>query len=198
MNIRIPIAYFGSIGYYQKYVDATSVCLEVNEHYTKQTLRNRMYILGPNGIQQLSIPVKKINGSKTAVKDIQISYQEDWVKLHLKSLEAAYASSPFFDYYLLDLNAIYSKKYLSLVEFNLAINQFICEALSLTMNFSLSETFDLNPSEIDLRNLVEEPTQIVDYSYQQVFDKNDIFEGNLSILDALFNLGPMARKLLIP
>lgn len=197
MRIRLPIAYFGAIGYYQKYICADRVCFEVNEHYTKQTLRNRMYILGPNGVQQLPVPVKKINGSKTAVKDILISYREDWVKLHLKTLETAYSSSPFYDHYIFDIQPVYEEKIESLMELNQRFHQLITGWLDIERSSFYSEQYDLIEGEKDFRLIEELPATEVNYRYQQVFDKNRIFEGNLSILDALFNLGPMARTLLI-
>jgi hypothetical protein len=36
-----------------------------------------------------------------------------------------------------------------------------------------------------------------EHEYQQVFVSKENFVPDLSILDAIFNLGPMARKLLI-
>ncbi len=197
MQLRLPIAYFGAIGYYQKLAQAERVCFEVNEHYVKQTLRNRMYILGPNGVQSLIIPVKKPYGSKTAMKDILISYQEEWVRQHLNALETAYSSSPFYEHYMFDIAPIYHEGIPNLVEFTQKLHQVIVNALSIDVPTSLSEAFDLRENEIDFRHLDEIPSQEVPYDYHQVFDKNRIFEGNLSILDALFNLGPMARNILL-
>lgn len=196
MTYRLPIAYFGSIGYYQKFAQSTAVCFEIEEYYIKQTLRNRLYILGPNGVQALIIPVKKVNGNKTQMKDIQISYQEGWVRQHLNALETAYSSSPYFEHYLYDIAPIFKEKHTYLIDFFQAIHQFIIEKLALKTPFHFSTTYDLSPKEIDGRKQDEIPTNDVSYKYPQVFDKNCIFEGNLSILDALFNLGPMARTLL--
>ena len=197
MQLRLPIAYCGAIGYYQKFAQAERVCLEVDEHYVKQSLRNRMYILGPNGVQTLIIPVKKPNGSKTAMKDIRISYQEEWVRQHLNALETAYSSSPFYEHYIFDIAPIYHQGIESLVEFTQQLHQVIVNSLSIENATSLSEHFDLTENEIDFRSLDEIPSQEVPYHYHQVFDKNRTFEGNLSILDALFNLGPMARNILL-
>lgn len=196
MKLRLPVAYFGSIGYYQKIAQADAVCLEIEEYYIKQTQRNRMYILGPNGIQPLIIPVKKINGNKTAMKDILISYQESWVRQHLNALETAYSSSPYYEHYIFDIAPIYHKKIENLVTFTQAMHHVIIEKLALETPTLLSSSYDLKIDEIDCRQQDEIPTQEVPYRYHQVFNKNRIFEGNLSILDALFNLGPMARTIL--
>lgn len=196
-NLRLPLAYLGAIGYYQKIFRAESVCFEMTEHYVKQTMRNRMYILGPNGVQTLIIPVKKINGNKTAMCDMQISYQEDWVRQHLNALETAYSSSPYFEHYIFDIKPVYEKKIENLAEFTHALHQIIVKSSNIETPSFLSTNYALNPNETDLRTLDEIPSHEVAYRYTQVFEKNGAFEGNLSIVDALFNLGPMARKLLI-
>jgi hypothetical protein len=33
------------------------------------------------------------------IKNLEISYVEDWQKLHWKSIKIAYQSSPYFEYY---------------------------------------------------------------------------------------------------
>jgi hypothetical protein len=168
----------------------------VEEHYIKQTQRNRTYILGPNGVQSLIIPVKKINGNKTAMKDIAISYQESWVRQHLNALETAYSSSPFYEHYIYDIAPIYHRQLENLVEFNLTLHQLIVEKLDLQTPTTISSSYDLATDELDFRQHDEIPNSEVLYIYPQVFDKNCTFEGNLSVLDVLFNLGPMARTIL--
>lgn len=195
---RFPFAYWGSIGYFKQLVESPTICLEQEEHYVKQTLRNRMYILGPNKTLPLSIPVIKVNGSKTAMKDILIAYQEDWQKEHLKALETAYSSSPYYEHYLYEIEPFYSKKKERLIDFHLESLELINQWLDLGLTFQLSQSFDLEEDEKDFRQMEEVPHNSVDYSYHQVFQHQETpFIGNLSILDAVFNLGPMARRLLI-
>ena len=81
MSIVFPIAYFGPISYFQQLVSSNKILFEKHETYVKQTIRNRTTIYSSNGTLELSIPVKKIFGNKTLTKDIQISYEEDWVKI---------------------------------------------------------------------------------------------------------------------
>jgi len=195
-SIRLPLAYAGSIGYYQKYFHADRATFELQEHYIKQTLRNRIYILGPNGVQHLVLPVIKINGSKTAMKDLQISYQTDWVRQHWGALKAAYAASPFFDHYAYDLEPIFHSGETSYLKFSQQIHRFMLQCIGIEVKEQFSEKYDLEDGEIDFRLHDELPEENVDYHYHQVFEINRKFEGNLSLLDAIFNLGPMARPLI--
>lgn len=194
---RFPIAYWGSIDYFRQLTVAKKVCFDIHEHYIKQTHRNRAYILGPNKVLPLSVPVIKVNGNKTAMKHICIAYHDKWAKEHLKALETAYSSSPYFEHYLYEIIPLYEKKWERLIDFNIEIIQHVQKWLDLPFVFHFSESFDLLQGEIDHRNTEEIPQKKSNYSYHQTFGKNNEFIGNLSVLDAVFNLGPMARKLIV-
>ena len=55
-------------------------------------------IYGANGKLRLSIP-KHTHNNRELFRDIKISYDSDWMALHLKSLQSAYRSSPYFEYF---------------------------------------------------------------------------------------------------
>ena len=80
-------AFLPPIDYFVCLLNSDNILIEKYENYIKQTFRNRCYIYGPNGIQALSIPVNKINGNKTLIKDIRISYHTDWQLMQWKSFE---------------------------------------------------------------------------------------------------------------
>jgi hypothetical protein len=75
------------------------VTFEMDDHFQKQTNRNRMYIYSPNGIQLLNIPIKHSKTGHQKTKDVKLETAFDWQKQHFKSLEAAYRTSPFFEYF---------------------------------------------------------------------------------------------------
>jgi hypothetical protein len=197
MQNLFPIAYFGSVGYYQKLVEFRDVCFELHEHYVKQSLRNRMRILGPNGIQELSIPVVKPNGSKTITGDIQIFQRENWQKIHWKAIETAYGSSPYFDHYGIEIHELIHQQETNLAVFNQQIHVRICSWLDLPIQHVYTESYAMNTNiATDFRSSLEIAQQTLT-SYTQVFSPTGQFESDLSLLDAVLNLGPMARKLLV-
>lgn len=196
MRAILPTAYFGSIDYYQKMVDEKAVNWEIYEHYVKQTVRNRMTIIGPNGIQALSIPVSKVNGNKTQTKEIQISRAENWEKNHWKAIETAYGASPYFEHYAQEVHDLIYQKTNSLIEFNFNIHARILKWLELPVETGFTTEYTVEIDR-DYRVAFEERNTQRSDSYVQVFMENGNFVPDLSILDAIFNLGPMARKLLI-
>jgi len=197
MQNVFPIAYFGSVGYYQKLVEARDVCFELHEHYVKQTLRNRMRILGPNGIQELSIPVVKPDGSKTITAKIEIFERENWQKIHWKALETAYGASPYFEHYALEIHELIHQPETNLVAFNQNIHARICSWLDLSVQSATTNTYaSVMAASQDFRNAFADPNPDLE-AYTQVFAPTGKFESDLSILDAVMNLGPMARKLVV-
>ena len=115
-----PTAYFAPIAYYRAYVHAKEPVVETKEHFVKQTIRTRCELLGPNGKQLLSVPVERVNGNKTAVEDLKI-VEDGWRKIHWKTIETAYSSSAYFDYYGMEVKELLEGNYVRLIDLNDAV-----------------------------------------------------------------------------
>ena len=196
MGIVVPISFFGSCGYFQVLANAETVLIETKSHFNKGSISSRCEILSPNGIQQLPIPVVRKNGSKTLFDEISIAHDIDWRKKMWKSIETAYSSAPFFDYYGMDIEALIYQKETNLLEYTLNCTYQIMEWLSLESEIKFTTTYYQGNDKLDLR------FSNFDYSgdfkpYIQVFNPINQFIPNLSILDLLLNEGPMARNWLI-
>lgn len=201
MNIIIHPTYFPSISHFVAIAKADSVLYEVEDNFQKQTNRNRTYIYSPNGIQLLNIPIKhsKITHQKT--KDIRIENDFDWQKQHFKSLEAAYRSSPFFEFFEDDLQPIFEKKHDFLMDLNFEVLELLSKCMRMKMDYSKTESYVLetDPAIItDYRSLANGKKDISKFeTYPQVFDEKYGFLNNLSILDLLFNEGKFTVDYLI-
>jgi len=188
----LPTAYFPSILQLALMIQNGSYWLETQEHFVKQSFRNRCEIYGANGKQKLVVPVKWRNHSP--MHKVELSYAENWQKLHWKSFESAYRASPYFDFYEEDFRPFFEQKEIQyLLEWNRQLEQTVCELLELKIE--LKETESYETCEPDYRKLISPKnkalTQKLDFPpYLQVFGDKHGFIPNLSILDLLFNLGP--------
>ncbi len=195
MNILIHPTYFPNIAHFTAMVNAENIMLEIDDNYQKQTYRNRAYIYGANGLLPLSIPVIYSQNNRQKYRDVKISNTTKWQSLHWKSLQSAYSTSPFFEFYVDELKPLFHLKSEFLLEYNLRCFDAICECLQLDLKISKTESYQkIVEYKTDLRYLVnakkEMPLQLD--SYTQVFDDKCGFISNLSILDLLFNEGPNA------
>ena len=196
MNILIHPTYFPSISHFAAIVQAEKVTFEMEDNFQKQTNRNRTYIYSPNGIQLLNIPVKHSKIAHQKTKDIQIENDFDWQKQHFKSLEAAYRSSPFFEFFEDDLLPIFEKKHSFLMDLNLEVFELITRCLRMKIEYTATTEYihEIKANEIiDFRYLANgKKDQSQFESYTQVFDDKFGFINNLSVLDLVFNEGKFA------
>lgn len=192
MNILIHPTYFPSVSHFVAMVKAETITFEAEDNFQKQTNRNRMYIYSPNGIQLLNIPVKH---SKETVhqkfKDTRIEDAFDWQKQHFKSLEAAYRTSPFFEYFEDDIRPVFEKKHTFMMDLNFQILEIVYGCLGMELSYSKTTEY-LHKAEgfEDYRRLANGKKDTSQFEpYTQVFGDKHGFINNLSILDLLFNEG---------
>lgn len=184
-----PTAYFGNLNYFRALFNYSTIEIEAKEHFIKQTFRNRCEILTAQGIQALSIPVIRVNGSKTVTDQVTISHDTDWRKDHWKAIESAYSSSPYFEHYGSEVRDLIYQNESNLLLFNATILRSIIKWLDIPITTSFTNEYRINKEQIDISS---DPVK----KYIQVFGEPNSFLDNLSILDAVFCLGPMTRKIL--
>lgn len=195
-----PTTYFGSVVYYQNLVKHERVLIETKEHFPKQSYRNRCDILSADGILSLSIPVKKPQGTKTPTDEIQLANNENWRARHWRAIKTAYQSAPYFDYYGIEVHDLLFRKDELLIDLNDAITRSIIEWLDLPITMERTDNFQpIQPN--DPRELLVDKnknTEFLPSPYIQVFPSEESFTSNISILDAVMCVGPLARNLLLP
>ncbi|MFK2819884.1 WbqC family protein [Flavobacteriaceae sp. LMIT009] len=192
MNTLLHPTYFPSIASFVAIAKGNEMIFEVADNYQKQTYRNRCHIYGANGKLSLNIPVNHTHKNRQLYKDVKISNDNKWQSQHWKSLQSAYRTSPFFEYYEDELTSLFQSEETYLMEFNFKCFETIIDCLQFDVSISKTKVFEKNPVDvIDARNLVnarKEPKFNFDH-YTQVFSNKHGFMSNLSILDLLFNEG---------
>lgn len=139
-SVLLSTAYLAPISYYACLMHAPQVFVEQHEHYHKQTYRNRCRIVAANGVMDLSIPVVTCNNQ--AIRKVEIDYSKPWQRQHWLSLEAAYRSTPFFEYYEDDLKPFYQQQDIKyLFDFNARLQQVICDLIDLHPQTILTQDF---------------------------------------------------------
>jgi hypothetical protein len=194
MNILLHPTYFPSISHFVAMLKADAVTFEVEDNFQKQTNRNRMYIYSPNGIQLLNIPVKHSKTAHQKFKDTKIETAFDWQKQHFKSLEAAYRTSPFFEYFEDDIRPVFEKKHTFMMDLNFTILDILVQCLGINLSYVKTDEYFMKANGLeDYRPLTNGKKDAAVFEpYTQVFGEKHGFINNLSILDLLFNEGRYA------
>jgi hypothetical protein len=187
------IEFFKNLSEYKNLV----VLLDKDEHYPKQTFRNRTQIAGPNGRLDLTVPIQKRLNERRKYKDVKICYDDNWQRIHWLSLETSYRSSAYFEFYEDAFAPFYQKKYEYLFDYNLELFTTILNLIKLPIAFQLTEIYESVYQDYnDFRDVIR-PNKVSNYNnkpYFQVFEDRNGKLNNISIVDLLFNQGPQAAK----
>src|SRR6201996_1423789 len=140
-----PVEYFTNLKNY-----APDVVIEREEHFPKQTYRNRADIYSPDGKLSLVVPVIKGAKNHTKIKDVRISYDFNWQRLHWMSLQACYRRSAYFEYYEDDLTPFYEQQFEFLFDYDQQLLEFLLKAIKLPLNLNFTKSF-----EFDYDNMVD-------------------------------------------
>lgn len=203
-KILLSTSYFGPVQYFSKYLFSGNLIIENHENFIKQTYRNRCIIAGANGPIKLTVPVLRGSFHKTAINELEIDYSKRWQDIHWRTIESAYRSAPFFDYYEEEIKSVLKKQTQFLIEYNTELTSSILSILDIEPRHKLSNRYHnitSNNEDLDYRELIRpkniEPDILFEaFPYHQVFEEKLGFIPNLSILDLIFNAGPESIEIL--
>jgi len=190
--MHIETHYLPSLEYMTVLLQHPSLVFEVDEHFPKQTYRNRCLILGANGVERLTVPVVHNSGVKIKMRDTKVDYSQNWVKQHQGAIQAAYGNAPYYEYFEPYLSQIFAKKRFFLVDLNIDLLSFVYRVLDTPLNYEKTQEFgeyeglslyDQLSAKKDWRERSFYPNR----SYRQCFGNE--FVPNLSVLDLLMNYG---------
>lgn len=190
-------AYFPPISCIAQMARYDVVRIEAKETFPKQTYRNRMEIMTSAGVRALVVPTVRRNNSRT--EEVGVSYAERWNTIHLRTLTAAYAASPYYEFYKDDLEAILEARYDRLIDLNRRALGWVLQKLKVECNVSFTDDYlpsTTPPDPEDFRMVFspkkKRPSNQSFEPYYQVFSDRICFTPDLSIVDLLMNLGPEA------
>ncbi|MCL7986798.1 WbqC family protein [Sphingobacterium sp. lm-10] len=200
-QLLLPAFYLPNVSYFQAiYQHKGGICIEQYEHFPKQTYRTRTQIGTANGGLDLIVPVMHGKKVHVPVKDVRINYDHPWQRLHWLSIQTAYRSSAYFEYYEDDFTRFYQDKFEFLVDYHMEQLSLLLRLLKINRDLSLSESYVKEidaPVDWRIAATPRKPSLMVDPKpYYQVFEEKTGFVSNLSIIDLLFNQGPQSRSFL--
>ncbi|MDX5324950.1 MAG: WbqC family protein [Bacteroidota bacterium] len=185
----LSTTYAGPIAWYSMALQSGAFVLEDAENFQKQTFRNRCYVVSHQGVQMLNIPLD--HKGPLEIKEVRISFVENWNQIHWRALVSGYGSAPFFEILAPELEPLFTSPPERLWDWNLALMELFLKWLNEDIQWRPSREFNLSYPR-DLRNSIHPKSmpRIHYPTYDQVFSEKGGFHPGLSIMDAFFHLGP--------
>ena len=187
--------------------------------YDKHGWRNRNQIKTKDGCQWLTIPVatKGCVSEGTPICEVMISLPDNWRNKHLRTIRMNYSRAPFLGKYSALLDEIYSREDKLLADFTCATTEKLARALGITeTKFMRSSELGVEGTKTDrllsvlkrigatryisgpsARSYLDEDAleregivvEYMTYDYPDYPQGPGGFEGRVSILDLLLNVG---------
>ena len=124
-------------------VSPSTVFLEACETYQKQSYRNRCYILAGDGVQMLQVPV--VHAETMRIAEVRVDYSTPWLVRTQRSLDAAYYTSAYYEYYRDELFAVMDRRPALLWDWNLSLIRFLMDKSGVACHLSPTSFFIMLP-----------------------------------------------------
>ncbi len=181
--LSTPTAYFPPLAWFLAAIRQGGWQWEACENYQKGGWRNRCRIAGANGPLLLSIPLEKGKHQQLPIRDVRISYRDDWPRQHAQAIRSAYGRAPYFEHYGPPLLELLEQRREFLWDYNVALTQRVIQLTGLRV--TLSQTPEFLGGDAGARKVTRDVPV-----YRQIFEERHGFLGGLSVMDGLFCLGP--------
>ena len=201
-KVTIEIQYLPSIAFYSLLVNYGSFFIEQFENYQKGSYRNKAHIMSAQGPLALSIPLVSGKNNQRSIGAVEIDNTMNWRLNHMRGIHSCYGKSPYYEYYIEQLESLIYSNETMLFDYNLQLINGLNKLLNIEQKMQLTKSYvnQIQYPDMDKRAFISpkasKQSQLkeeFDFKYyDQVFIEEQGFEPNLSILDLLFCQGPEA------
>lgn len=216
-------AYLPWLGLFHKIYISDLYCYLDIVQYQRGDYNNRNKIKTSSGELWLSIPIESKNHFNTRLCDARI-IRNGWNKKHLKSIYINYKKSTFFEIYYQDIERFLMKEYTFLSDLNFDMLVYFLSCLNISTKIIRASDYDFEGNKSNLiLDICKKAKgdkfifgeQGLNYVDTSLFSNNGIkiffqkyihptyrqlwgnFLPYLSIIDLLFNEGPLSKKILL-
>ena len=202
------------LGFFSKCSRADTVVLLDNVSFEKNYFQNRNRIYGPNGYQWITVPVISATANIGEVR-IAPEFHLSVKRKNLERIRQAYSKAPYFRECFPDIERLYGFEYTHLIDLNTSLLSHLFRVLGLSCSITYASRLNVEGSKTDLlvdicrkaradrylsgpsgKNYLEMekfPIPVVFHEFTHPTYKQHgkpSFLSHMSIIDALFNIGP--------
>ena len=200
-TILLPPRFLGTVDYYAAMMAYSHGIIDTEMAFNKrQKSPHRAAILDANGDAMITVPIEKPSSMSRALwSDITVSGHGGWWNVAVTALRSAYGRTPFFEYYIDEFLPLLSESAVGrrLMDLDCDLDRLLRRLLGIETEISYGSPTPeklISGSTADYRT--RRPDFIHEKEYYQLRASRHGFQGHLSVVDLLFNLGPEAPMVL--
>lgn len=213
--------YLPYLGILNKISKADIFIMVDHVQFVKKYFHNRSYIKVNELPVLLTIPVLTKGKFKAPISEIEINYDINWVRKHLRSMQLGYSKAKYFNSYYGDIEGIYLNKYNKLSDLTSALLTYFIREFELVEDIRYSSTMNITGSKTEMliqlahavdgatylsgkgaRDYVDEDLlsgsdvkhEFCDFTHPQYPQLGSGFLEGMGCVDLLFNCGKDGRK----
>ncbi|TXE12494.1 WbqC family protein [Algoriphagus aquimarinus] len=199
-SIAVDLHYFPNLEFFAAIAEAEELVFFPEEIYQRQSFFNRTQIRLANKVGTLSVPIQG-RRPRLSQEDIKIDNSQNWVNIHLRSIQSAYGKAPFYEYYFPYFEKSFQQNHESLWALNWEMLTICLKLLGSSVKMGIHEKGQDQTWAKDIRGELvssvpfSERNYYQPESYFQLFGLD--FDPSLSILDLLFCEGPASKSIIL-
>jgi len=202
------------LGFFDRWKKSDLFIVLDDVQFIRRGWQHRDKIKTDNGVKWLTVSINKKGNYLSQLRHIKLNDNIDWKKQHIELIQRVYSKAKNFLNIFENLNNIYLKNHILLIDLNMDFLKYCAQELSIKTPFIFSSS--LNIKSVGTQRLVELINSVggdkyltgigsKEYLKENLFQERNIkvlwqkfehpvynqmygaFEKNLSIIDYLFN-----------
>ena len=216
--------YLPYLGFFEKMKKSDIFVIYDDAQFEKGEFQHRNRIRIYHGWKWLTVPVetKHIPINEIKIKNEVATWKGvKWSDAHFKDILDNYKDTPYYSVYEKEIKKIYNKRYDKLIELNMELITFLMKAFDIDVDIVFSSELGFTSKSTERlveiveglngkvylsglkgRDYLDVPlfekrgitVEFQDFKHPVYKQRYDMFEPNMSAIDALFNMGEMPKS----
>lgn len=134
------------LGFFDRWRKSDLYIVLDDVQFLRRGWHHRDKIKTPQGVNWLTVPVKKKGHYYQQIREVEIDNQSDWRHRHLNTVQSSYSKAPNFQRVYRELEGIYLREHEYLIDLNMDLLHFAASALCIETPIVFASDYKVSSS----------------------------------------------------